>query len=95
MHFKKISSKEFRLFLRKDKWPPKSPDLNPLDFYYWDAVVTRMLPLCPFTTTLEQFKDEIVKAINMVPLKDIQAALGSVDGRMREVENNGGKTIKN
>jgi hypothetical protein len=54
-----------------------------------------MQPLCPFTTTLEQFKDKIVKAINMVPLKDIQAALGSVDTRMREVENNGRTTINN
>ena len=68
--------------------------INPLDFYFWDAVVTRMKPLCPFTTTLEEFKDEIEKAIKLVPLKDIQAALGSVDRRMREIEENGGKSIK-
>lgn len=53
-----------------------------------------MKPLCPFTTTLEEFKDEIEKAIKLVPLKDIQAALGSVDRRMREIEENGGKSIK-
>ena len=22
----------------KKQWPPKSPDLNPLDFYFWNAV---------------------------------------------------------
>ena len=27
-----------RRFIRKDQWPPHSPDCNPLDFYFWDAI---------------------------------------------------------
>ncbi len=23
-------------------WPPNSPDFNPLDFYFWNAVVKRL-----------------------------------------------------
>ena len=30
------------LFLPKERWPANSLDLNPLDYYYWNAVVTRM-----------------------------------------------------
>src|SRR4029078_11189213 len=26
-------------FLRKDVWPPNSPDLNPLDFHVWGAML--------------------------------------------------------
>ena len=25
-------------FVKKTDWPPSSPDCNPLDFYFWDAV---------------------------------------------------------
>ena len=25
-------------FVNKNQWPPKSPDLNPLDYYFWNAV---------------------------------------------------------
>ena len=25
-------------FLMKSEWPPASPDTNPLDFYFWNAV---------------------------------------------------------
>ena len=32
-------SRNFDYFLEKDKWPPNSPDLNPLDYYFWNSVV--------------------------------------------------------
>ena len=27
-----------RRFIRKDQWPPNSPDCNPLDYFFWDAI---------------------------------------------------------
>ena len=27
-----------RRFICKDQWSPNSPDCNPLDYYFWDAV---------------------------------------------------------
>ena len=27
-----------RSVIRKDQWPPNSPDCNPLDFFFWDEV---------------------------------------------------------
>ena len=31
-----------RRFIKKDQWPPKSPDCNPLDFYFWNKVKTKV-----------------------------------------------------
>jgi hypothetical protein len=85
-------SENLKYFLPKDKWPPNSTDLNPLDFYFWDAVVTRMNEMDPFTTTLDIFREEIERAIFSVPLEEIRKAIGSVTKRFRKVEQNGGKT---
>ena len=27
-----------RRFINKDQWPPRSPDGNPLDYYFWNSV---------------------------------------------------------
>ena len=27
-----------RRYVKKDEWPPKSPDANPLDYYFWSRV---------------------------------------------------------
>ena len=29
-------------FIMKNEWPPASPDTNPLDYYFWDAVKTKV-----------------------------------------------------
>ena len=26
-------------FIKKDEWPPNSPDLNPLDYHVWNAML--------------------------------------------------------
>ena len=28
-------------FIRKEEWPPNSPDLNPLDYHVWDAMLDK------------------------------------------------------
>jgi inhibitor of nuclear factor kappa-B kinase subunit alpha len=28
-------------FITKDEWPPNSPDLNPLDYHVWGAMLER------------------------------------------------------
>jgi len=28
-------------FIGKDEWPPTSPDLNPLDYHVWGAILER------------------------------------------------------
>jgi len=35
-------------FIRKEEWPPNSPDLNPLDYHVWGAMLDkyRVSTLC-------------------------------------------------
>jgi len=30
-------------FIRKDKWPPNSPDLNPLDYHVWELCLNAIV----------------------------------------------------
>ena len=43
-------------FIKKDEWPPNSPDLNPLDFHIWGAM-------------LEKYRADIPKPSNKTELK--------------------------
>ena len=29
-------------YIKKDQWPPKPPDSNPLDYYLWNKVKTKV-----------------------------------------------------
>ena len=71
-------------FLDKKHWPPNSPDLNPLDYYYWDAIVSRMK--VDNVTNVEEFKAEICRAAVSVPIEDIKKAVLSFNRRVRKVE---------
>ena len=39
-------------FLTKDHWPPNSPDCNPLDYYFWNEISTKV-----YEGRREPFKD--------------------------------------
>lgn len=75
----------------KSHWPPNSPDLNPLDFFYWDAVV-KNIKISPFEN-YEAFRDEIERACGLVSLESITKSVDSFTGRVRNVENAEGKHV--
>ena len=37
-----LNEKLHRRYVKKEDWPPRSPDSNPLDFYFWDRVKVRV-----------------------------------------------------
>jgi hypothetical protein len=78
-------------FITKDKWPPNSPDLNPLDYYFWNAVVNNMKKIN--FNSKDAFKNEIKAAIKRVPLEAIKTAIDSFTKRVREVENLNGNYL--
>ena len=49
-------------FIKKDKWPPNSPDLSPLDCHVWGAM-------------LEKYKTYMLKPTNKAELKTVQEAI--------------------
>ena len=38
-------------FIGKDEWPPNSPDLNPLDYHVWGAMLERYKSFQPSRKT--------------------------------------------
>ena len=41
-------------FIIKNDWPPNSPDLNPLDYHIWGAMLKRYKTLQPEPNTIER-----------------------------------------
>ena len=75
----------FHTFLDKNHWPPNSPDLNPLDYFYWNEVL-KYIQIGSFTKH-EEFKIKISEACGRVELEKIQKSVDSFTSRVRNVEN--------
>jgi hypothetical protein len=43
-------------FVKKDEWPPNSPDLNPLDYHVWGAMLQRFKVFTPKPTNKAELK---------------------------------------
>ena len=43
-------------FVKKDEWPPNSPDLNPLDYHVWGAMLERYKVFTPKPTNKAELK---------------------------------------
>ena len=43
-------------FINKNKWPPNSPDLNPLDYHVWGVMLEKYHKLQPKPKTIDELK---------------------------------------
>lgn len=87
-----------RRFVRKDEWPPKSPDSNPLDYYFWNKVKTEVYKgrlNNPFKT-----EEEMIKKIRSVwkkcasNLSEIRKSMKEFPQRIQAVKDCNGSSIK-
>lgn len=53
-------------FIHKNLWPPRSPDLNPCDFFLWGHLKSRVYD--PLPTTLDQLKANITREIESISI---------------------------
>lgn len=82
-------------FINKDEWPPSSPDLNPMDFFVWGYIESKLNGLTiTKTSTLDTFKKKIVKIWNDIPIEMVRAACKSCSKRLRLVIRNKGGRFK-
>ena len=83
-------------FVKKDEWPPNSPDLNPLDYHVWGAMLERYKVLTPKPTNKAELKtvpeaiweDLPHEAIDLAVLafrKRLQACIGADGGHFRHL----------
>ena len=93
-----LSSYLKRRFIRAEEWPPSSPDLNPLDYFFWDFVKTRVYEGRygrPFAS-----EDELKERIKSVwkdsatDLTTIRKAIKQFVPRLKYVEEKHGRCIK-
>jgi len=75
--------------LRGREWAPHSPDLNPLDFFTWGYMKSKVYRPCP--TAMDTLKLRIEEEVNRIPSDMIRRAQVSVSKRAHlYVQNNGG-----
>ena len=71
-------------FIAKDEWPPNSPNLSPLDYHVWGAMLEhyKSFQLKPENT------DELKKVLQLIyqlPQDSIDKAISSFPKRLRVV----------
>ena len=74
----------------KDEWPPNSPDLNPLDFHVWGAMLDRYQRHSPMPQNVLDLKTVLQEIWNSLPQEHIQRAISSVRKRLTACISAGG-----
>ena len=64
-----------------NNWPPYSPDLNVMDFFFWGWALMRVRQLKP--TTLEELMEIVEDVARTVPLEMVRKAATNVRKRCR------------
>jgi len=96
-HMSKLSKNAFEnagvSFLRKNTWPPNSPDLSPMDYFFWNQVASTM-PKKKFSNR-EDLVREIKKSVSQVSIEMIRESFKNFKPRCLAVEKANGGIIKN
>ncbi|KAF2350228.1 hypothetical protein FHG87_019015 [Trinorchestia longiramus] len=79
-------------FIRKDVWPTRSPDLNPLDFSIWSILETRVLAIS--YVSLESLKAKLRREWEIIPQEQIRVACDAFLNRLKAAVCNKGGYIK-
>ena len=66
------------------KWPPCSPDLNPLDFFLWGYLKSRVYR-SPYPKTVEELKKSIRRECGKITKDMIVLAVENFNARMQYV----------
>jgi len=62
-------------FIRKDEWPPNSPDLNPLDYHVWGAMLEKYHVYTPKPMNKAMLKMVLQSIWNDLPQHSIDKAV--------------------
>ena len=78
-------------FLRKDEWPPSSPDLNPMDFFAWGYITAKLNDYK--IRNLGQLRKTLQKIWEEMPMNHVRAACNSFEKRLGLVKKGKGGVI--
>ena len=82
-------------FISKDQWPPNSPDLNPLDYHIWGAMLHKYQQLSPKPANKEQLKHALQTIWDELPQDSINKAILAFRKRLRACVSVDGKHFEN
>lgn len=74
------------------EWPPRSPDLSPLDYFLWGHLKNEVYQVMP--TSLEQLRARIVHAIAQISRRSIRRAINNMLRRARLCLNQNGEQFQ-
>lgn len=77
-------------FIGKDEWPPNSPDLNPLDYHIWGAMLERYKTVHPKPTNIDELKQVLQSIWDQLPQDSINKAILGFTKRLRACVKAGG-----
>ena len=78
-------------FIDKDSWPPNSPDMNPLDYAVWGAMLETYNKLTTKPKNIPELKNKLQIIWNDLPLETIQKSVLGFRKRLQAcVKANGG-----
>jgi hypothetical protein len=73
-------------------WPPRSPDLNPLDFYLWGHIKTNVYRTKP--GSIDELKQRITDSVAAIPAAHLQNAFREFERRIRLIIVNNGAHVE-
>src|SRR6188472_1434090 len=78
-------------FIRKDEWPPNSPDLNPLDFHVWETMLHRSQQRVPKLQNVAELREVLKTIWNDLAQNSIEKAILAFRERLKAcIEAEGG-----
>ena len=73
-----LKGKFLHKFIDKNKWPPRSPDVNPCDYFLWGYLKARVYH--PLPKTISELKTNIEREIKKID----KSVLGNVSSNFEK-----------
>ena len=80
-------------FLSKEKWPPRSLDLNPCDFFLWGYLKSKVYH--PLPSNIEELKANIDREIKSINADMLKNSFENFRKRLELIESAEGGRIEN
>jgi hypothetical protein len=81
----------FNFFIPKARWPPNSPELNPLDYSIWDSISNHIE--YGKVETINDLRREVKKSIKKLDVNYVRDTINVFLRRVRSVEKHNGELI--
>ena len=70
-------------FISKNEWPPNSPDLNPLDYHIWGAMLEAYQKLTLKPKTIQELRITLQKIWEDLPQEPVAKAVKNFRKRLQ------------